>query len=140
MVGALAAQSLGEAATQMTLNTFHYAGVSAKNVTLGVPHLIEIIDGFKKPKTPSLTIYLTGQATNDTEKCKQVFCRLEHCTLRKVTENMATCYDPDPQETFILEDQEWVNTSYEMPDQDMTNISQWLLRIELDRKRMTDKT
>lgn len=140
MVGALAAQSLGEPATQMTLNTFHYAGVSAKNVTLGVPRLKEIINVSKKPKTPSLTVYLTGQATNDAEKCKQVLCRLEHCTLRKVTANTAIYYDPDPQETVILEDQEWVNTYYEMPDQDITNISQWLLRIELDRKRMTDKT
>ena len=140
MVGALAAQSLGEPATQMTLNTFHYAGVSAKNVTLGVPRLKEIINVSKKPKTPSLTVYLTGQATNDAEKCKQVLCRLEHCTLRKVTANTAIYYDPDPQETVICEDQEWVNTYYEMPDQDMSHISQWLLRIELDRKRMTDKT
>lgn len=58
MVGALAAQSLGEPATQMTLNTFHYAGVSAKNVTLGVPRLKEIINVSKRPKTPSLTVYL----------------------------------------------------------------------------------
>jgi len=58
MVGALAAQSLGEPATQMTLNTFHYAGVSAKNVTLGVPRLKEIINVSKKPKTPSLTVFL----------------------------------------------------------------------------------
>jgi DNA-directed RNA polymerase II subunit RPB1 len=43
MCGTLAAQSIGELATQMTLNTFHYAGVSSKNVTLGVPHLKEII-------------------------------------------------------------------------------------------------
>ena len=137
MVGALAAQSLGEPATQMTLNTFHYAGVSAKNVTLSVPRLKEIINVSNKPKTPSLTVYLTGQATNDAEKCKQVLCRLEHWTLRKVTANTGIYYDPDPQETVIGEDQEWVNTYYEMPDQD---ISQWLLRIELDRKRMTDKT
>lgn len=58
MVGALAAQSLGEPATQMTLNTFHYAGVSAKNVTLGVPRLKEIINVSKHPKTPSLTVFL----------------------------------------------------------------------------------
>ena len=140
MVGALAAQSLGESATQTTLNTFHFGGVSAKNVTLGVPRLKEIINVSKKPKTPSLTVYLTSQATNDAEKCKQALCRLEHCTLRKVTANTAIYYDPDPQETVISEDQEWVNTYYEMPDQDITNISQWLLRIELDRKRMTDKT
>ena len=70
MVGALAAQSLGEPATQMTLNTFHYAGVSAKNVTLGVPRLKEIINISKKPKTPSLTVFLTGQAARDAEKAK----------------------------------------------------------------------
>lgn len=70
MVGALAAQSLGEPATQMTLNTFHYAGVSAKNVTLGVPRLKEIINVSKRPKTPSLTIFLRGQAARDAEKCK----------------------------------------------------------------------
>ena len=69
-MGALAAQSLGEPATQMTLNTFHYAGVSAKNVTLGVPRLKEIINVSKKPKTPSLTIFLLGQAARDAEKCK----------------------------------------------------------------------
>ena len=59
MIGCVAAQSIGEPATQMTLNTFHFAGVSAKNVTLGVPRLREIINVAKKNKTPSLTIYLT---------------------------------------------------------------------------------
>lgn len=70
MCGALAAQSLGEPATQMTLNTFHYAGVSAKNVTLGVPRLKELINVSKKPKTPSLTIYLVGAPTRDAQRCK----------------------------------------------------------------------
>ena len=113
MVGALAAQSLGEPATQMTLNTFHFAGVSAKNVTLGVPRLKEIINISKKPKTPSLTVYLLGQAARDAEKCKDVLCRLEHTTLRRVTANTAIYYDPDPMNTVIAEDQEWVsNTNY----------------------------
>ncbi len=49
MVGPLAAQSIGEPATQMTLNTFHYAGVSAKsNVTRGIPRLREIITCIRK--------------------------------------------------------------------------------------------
>lgn len=139
MVGALAAQSLGEPATQMTLNTFHYAGVSAKNVTLGVPRLKEIINISKKPKTPSLTVFLTGAAARDAEKAKDVLCRLEHTTLKKVTANTAIYYDPKPQESVIKEDREFVNIYYEMPDFDPTRISPWLLRIELDRKRMTDK-
>ncbi|XP_033326312.2 RNA polymerase II subunit RpII215 [Megalopta genalis] len=139
MVGALAAQSLGEPATQMTLNTFHFAGVSSKNVTLGVPRLKEIINISKKPKAPSLTVFLIGAAARDAEKAKNVLCRLEHTTLRKVTANTAIYYDPDPQNTVIAEDQEFVNVYYEMPDFDPTKISPWLLRIELDRKRMTDK-
>ena len=106
MVGALAAQSLGEPATQMTLNTFHYAGVSAKNVTLGVPRLKEIINVSKKPKTPSLTIFLLGQSARDAEKCKDVLVSLEHTTLRKVTANTAIYYDPEPMNTVIEEDQD----------------------------------
>ncbi|KAF7236742.1 DNA-directed RNA polymerase II subunit RPB1 [Varanus komodoensis] len=139
MVGALAAQSLGEPATQMTLNTFHYAGVSAKNVTLGVPRLKELINISKKPKTPSLTVFLLGQSARDAERAKDILCRLEHTTLRKVTANTAIYYDPNPQNTVVSEDQEWVNVYYEMPDFDVTRISPWLLRVELDRKHMTDR-
>ena len=68
-----------------------------------------------------------------------MLCTLEHTTLRKVTANTAIYYDPDPQSTVINEDQEFVNVYYEMPDFDVSRISPWLLRIELDRKRMTDK-
>ncbi|PAV61603.1 hypothetical protein WR25_03126 isoform F [Diploscapter pachys] len=139
MVGALAAQSLGEPATQMTLNTFHYAGVSAKNVTLGVPRLKEIINVSKKLKTPSLTVFLQGAAAKDAEKAKDVLCKLEHTTLRRVTTNTAIYYDPDAKNTCIEEDEEWVSIFYEMPDFDPSRCSPWLLRIELDRKRMTDK-
>lgn len=56
-----------------------------------------------------------------------------------MTANTAIHYDPDPQNTTIAEDQDWVNVYYEMPDFDVSRISPWLLRIELDRKRMTDK-
>lgn len=139
MVGALAAQSLGEPATQMTLNTFHYAGVSAKNVTLGVPRLKEIINVSKQLKTPSLTVFLQGAAAKDAEKAKDVLCRLEHTTLKKVVSNTAIYYDPDPKNTCIEEDEEWVSLFYEMADFDPSRASPWVLRLELDRKRMTDK-
>ena len=87
VVGALAAQSVGEPATQMTLNTFHYAGVSSKsNVTRGVPRLKEIINVSKRPKTPSLTVYLKELYHNDSEAAKTVQALLEHTTLRTVTE------------------------------------------------------
>ncbi|MED6215212.1 DNA-directed RNA polymerase II subunit rpb1, partial [Stylosanthes scabra] len=59
MIGFVAAQSIGEPSTQMTLNTFHYAGISAKNVTLGVLiRLTEIINMAKRIETPSLSVHL----------------------------------------------------------------------------------
>ena len=101
MCGALAAQSLGEPATQMTLNTFHFAGVASKNVTLGVPRLKEIINVSKSPKTPSLLVFLTGACRDTNEEAKKVLDRLEHVTLKQVTQSSQIYYDPDPQVVMI---------------------------------------
>lgn len=141
MIGCVAAQSIGEPATQMTLNTFHFAGVSAKNVTLGVPRLREIINVAKKIKTPSLSIYLQPKASETKEKAKNVQCALEYTTLRSVTQATEVWYDPDPMSTIIPEDVEFVKSYYEMPDEDIDpdKISPWLLRIELNREMMVDK-
>jgi DNA-directed RNA polymerase subunit A" len=57
-VGLIAAESIGEQGTQMTLNTFHFAGVAEMNVTVGLPRLIEILDGRKNLSTPMMEIYL----------------------------------------------------------------------------------
>ena len=57
-VGALCAQSIGEPGTQMTLKTFHFAGVAAMNITLGVPRIKEIINASKKISTPIITASL----------------------------------------------------------------------------------
>ncbi len=96
MIGTVAAQSIGEPTTQMTLNTFHYAGVSSKNVTLGVPRLTEIINIAKNIRTPSETVYLLGDAAKDREAAKTVQCTLEYTTLRKLTQVTEIYYDPDP--------------------------------------------
>jgi DNA-directed RNA polymerase III subunit RPC1 len=57
-IGALTAQSIGEPATQMTLKTFHFAGISSMNITQGVPRVNEIINNTKNIATPVVTIYL----------------------------------------------------------------------------------
>ncbi|KAH8508169.1 hypothetical protein H0E87_010337 [Populus deltoides] len=141
MIGCVAAQSIGEPATQMTLNTFHYAGVSAKNVTLGVPRLREIINVAKKIKTPSLSVYLKPEFNKTKEKAKNVQCALEYTTLRSVTQATEVWYDPDPMSTIIEEDADFVKSYYEMPDEEVApeKISPWLLRIELNREMMIDK-
>src|SRR3989304_9863749 len=57
-VGVVAAQSMGEPSTQMTMRTFHYAGVAELNVTLGLPRIMEIVDARKQPSTPMMTVFL----------------------------------------------------------------------------------
>ena len=57
-VGTVAAQSIGEPGTQMTLQTFHYSGVAEMSVLRGLPRLIEILDARKNPSTPTMIIYL----------------------------------------------------------------------------------
>ncbi|KAI9507014.1 beta and beta-prime subunits of DNA dependent RNA-polymerase [Russula earlei] len=65
-VGLLAGQSVGEPSTQMTLNTFHFAGHGAANVTLGIPRLREIVmTASRKPKTPSMTITVAKDISVD---------------------------------------------------------------------------
>ncbi|KAI9914398.1 hypothetical protein PsorP6_007375 [Peronosclerospora sorghi] len=85
MVGVV--QSIGEPETQKTLNTFHYAGVSAKNVTLGVPRLKEIMNIAKGERTPLLRIFLTPDCAHDADKAKFIQSQLEYTTLADVTAN-----------------------------------------------------
>ncbi|MGA1849020.1 MAG: DNA-directed RNA polymerase subunit A'' [Thermoplasmatota archaeon] len=69
-VGIVAAQSIGEPGTQMTMRTFHYAGVAEINVTLGLPRLIEIVDARKMPSTPMMEIHLQRELDLSIEDIK----------------------------------------------------------------------
>lgn len=84
--GMVAAQSIGEPGTQMTMRTFHYAGVAEINVTLGLPRLIEIVDARKDPSTPMMTVYLDGVYRINKEKAKEVANRIEVTRLINVAE------------------------------------------------------
>lgn len=75
--GVVSAQSIGEPGTQMTMRTFHYAGVAEINVTLGLPRLIEIVDARKNPSTPMMTIYLTKEYAQDREKARKLAWEIE---------------------------------------------------------------
>jgi len=140
MVGVLAAQSIGEPATQMTLNTFHFAGVSSKNVTLGVPRLKEILNIAANIKTPSL---LVKQAkSNATQEDAMVLrSSIELTTLRSLTTSVELYFDPEIQSTIVEEDQDLVESYFIIADDDTNYESQskWLLRIILDRKKVLDK-
>lgn len=83
-IGIVAAQSVGEPGTQMTLRTFHFAGIRELNVTLGLPRLIEIVDAKKVPSTPMMTIYLTDEYKHDKEKALEVARKLEYTKIENV--------------------------------------------------------
>jgi len=101
VVGSIAAHSLGEPATQMTLNTFHFAGVSSKNVTLGVPRLKEIINVAKNIKTPIMTIYLEEEFRKQEKAVMQVQGAIELTTLLDLVDSSQIYYDPDPKSTIV---------------------------------------
>ena len=142
MVGSLAAQSLGEPATQMTLNTFHFAGISAKNVTLGVPRFKEIINVSNNIKTPSLKIFLKDKYKKKESKVSKLGMMIEYTTLSHVVNQSSIFYDPEPTKTCIPEDQALVQLYNEVPvleDAQQQKQSPWLLRFELDRDKMVHK-
>jgi DNA-directed RNA polymerase subunit A" len=101
-VGTVTAQSIGEPGTQMTLRTFHYAGVKEFNVTLGLPRLIELVDARKVPSTPITYIYLDDEHRYDPEKAKEVARRIEFTRVENVVasayitaESIVLELDPD---------------------------------------------
>jgi DNA-directed RNA polymerase subunit A" len=83
-IGTVTAQSVGEPGTQMTLRTFHYAGVRELNVTLGLPRLIELVDARKIPETPIMIIYLDEEHRYDREKALEVARRIEATKLEDI--------------------------------------------------------
>ena len=80
-VGIIAAQSIGEPGTQMTMRTFHYAGVAEMNVTLGLPRLIEIVDARRVPSTPIMEIHLERSAYDDLDKVRAIASDIERTNL-----------------------------------------------------------
>ncbi|MEW6592976.1 MAG: DNA-directed RNA polymerase subunit A'' [Candidatus Hadarchaeota archaeon] len=84
-VGTVAAQSMGEPGTQMTLRTFHYAGVAELNVTLGLPRLIEILDARKTPSAALMTIYLKEKYANSKARATEFAQKIEMTTVNDVS-------------------------------------------------------
>jgi DNA-directed RNA polymerase II subunit RPB1 len=105
MVGLVAAQSIGEPVTQMTLNTFHFAGVSSKsNVTRGVPRLEEILTLSSEPKNPLLSVYLNPEDETNKETATKIMHMIEYTILGDVVKSSTICFDPNDESTTISDD------------------------------------
>ncbi len=91
-VGIVTAQSIGEPGTQMTLRTFHFAGIRERNVTLGLPRLIELVDARKKPVTPTMDIYLEENHKKSKEKAIKVAREILHTKVSALISSTETDY------------------------------------------------
>jgi DNA-directed RNA polymerase II subunit RPB1 len=153
-VGIIAAQSIGEPATQMTLNTFHLAGVAAKSgMTRGVPRLKEVFKVTKAPKATSLNIALKPEFREDKEKAREVIQDLELTMLRDIVTTVGLYYDPKDDATVVPEDKSLL-AFYRMFEQrelglavegqegqegEVEKFSKWMLRLEFNKEAMFNR-
>ena len=84
-IGIITAESFGEPATQMTLNVFHFAGVSEMGVSTGLPRLIEIFDARKTIKTPMMYVYLKSPYNKDAQRVRKVAGSIKEINLREIS-------------------------------------------------------
>ena len=142
MAGIIAAQSLGEPTTQMTLNTFHLSGVAAKSgMTRGVPRLKELLKVTQNPKATSLTIYLRPDLRKTKEEARRLAQEMEFTMLKDLVTVSRIYYDPRDSATLITDDQEWLSFfgAFEQEAAPEENKSPWIIRLELDREKMFNK-
>jgi len=152
MVGMIAAQSIGEPTTQMTLNTFHFAGVASKsNVTRGVPRIEEILSLSASLKNPSLTVYLKPEDETDKDKANTIQYMLEHTKLEEVVKSVEICFDPDDLNTLIDEDKDTMAQyrdfenmideclEKESAAETANDKSKWIIRMVMDPETMLEK-
>ena len=149
MVGVVAGQSIGEPTTQLTLNTFHLAGVASKsNVTRGVPRIEEILRLTDNPKKPAMTIHLKSADEADKDRATVYANMLEHTVLRDVVQSVQICFDPLERSTFIESDKKWMETFYAFEDMmkecnededEQAAKSKWVVRMELDAEALLER-
>ncbi len=156
MVGMIAAQSIGEPTTQMTLNTFHFAGVASKsNVTRGVPRIEEILSLSENPKNPSITIFLKDDEEEFVENAQKIKYKLEYTCLKDICETVSICFDPKRKTTLIDEDTEILHKYFmfekmineanetdtnEDEDEENKKYSRWIIRLEMSKIEMLEKS
>ena len=144
MVGALAAQSIGEPATQMTLNTFHSAGISAKsNVTRGIARLRELLHLTKNLKSPSVKIFLKDKNSNDMNRCNFVKNELEYTILNDIIESCDIHFDPNNNkfESILDNDNLFLSIYKEFLDDtyiENYDVSPWVIRFVFNKEKLLD--
>jgi DNA-directed RNA polymerase II subunit RPB1 len=138
MVGPLAAQSIGEPTTQLTLNTFHSAGTVKANATQGVPRINELLSASHNPKNPGNVVYLTPDVAVSQDRAIAKMKEIQKTTLRDIVKSLRMYYDPNPLSsgTAIQEDIDILRSYEEFKITCGDVVSPWIIRLELDRMEM----
>ena len=159
MIGTVTAQSIGEPATQMTLNTFHFAGVAAKsNVTRGVPRLKELLSVSKNLKNPSLSIYLNNMNEDNLLQIKEIKNSISTTRIKDLILSSSIYFDPDiTDETTIIQDNDvksiisqeklWNNFTNQNDykcdkdcKSDDESVCPYILLLEFSKKKLLDRS
>lgn len=145
MVGSIAAESLGEPTQQMTLNTFHSAGMSKANVTLGVPRVKEIIHAVQRPKAPTMHVYLDPDISKDADKVLEMRMNIQGTKIKDVivSDETSVFYEKNtflpPFPTQFEEDSPWVRLFYTIMFNgatDPTIFSHNIIRLVFDKTKL----
>ena len=144
VVGIVAAQSIGEPCTQLTLNTFHLSGVaSASKAVRGVPRIKELLSVTKNMKSPSATIYLDASISQDKAMCKEVLDQIETTRFRDIVTGSTICFEPHSNATTLESDKATVDLTNELNLRlgvdGGDRAYHWWLRVKFDRRRMYER-
>lgn len=134
-VGTVAAQSVGEPGTQMTMRTFHYAGVAELNVTLGLPRLIEIVDARKKISTPTMAIYFEEDYGTDEEFVRKIANQIGKIVLNDILKDFNVNY-ADMSMTVEIDDNKVQHKRLEM-DVILAKIEKAFKRVEINKNLLS---
>jgi DNA-directed RNA polymerase II subunit RPB1 len=145
MVGMIAAQSLGSAVTQMTLDAFHSVGVaSLAHSTVGVPRITELLSVTKNPKTPQMFVYMTDDNKESRTMAYKCGSYIQNTTIGSIRNKIDVYYDPSPTDKKGLMKQDCITEpfytkkiSHNSCQADINNLP-WLFRIEIDKEKMLE--
>ena len=138
MVGVIAAQSIGEPSTQLTLNSFHGAGISdASKSVRGVPRLNELLSVTKNIKTPVMRIYLDEKVKGNKDECMKIMNDIRTVRFKDIVTTSKIYFDPSRSSTNVKTDDQLVDYYNEFAKFEQCAVeSPWVLRLEFNRDKM----
>jgi DNA-directed RNA polymerase II subunit RPB1 len=142
MVGIIAAQSIGEPTSQMTLNTKHFAGVASKGTaTMGVPRINEILSYSKNIKSPQMLVYFDKNINKDKNETKIISSYFKNLNINELVDTVEVYYDTNgtDEKSLILKNDNTSNPFYIKNDFIDIKFLPIVFRLTLNLEKMMDK-